>query len=262
MSEIWRTEEGNVVVLTDSDVIPRPDPRKLRFGRVRIAVIRGFGAAMAAAFFGIAIWRFTEGDWTGIGALVIGTLAAVGAIAVAPDLGTGESVRVRCPVCDRPTFLLDEDTFNELRADRDDDQSVGMAIMPTSSCPLCEWQLGSRRQKDPRPNLDAYDPDRIAKARAKFGTHLRYYSPDDVPEWAGGAISPDEVARKRHFMELCDRLDQLPDGEARFKVWKAISRSAKQLERDTALRLSRRAALVHDARTVIGWLRRFLPIAT
>jgi hypothetical protein len=37
---------------------------------------------------------------------------------------------------------------------------------------------------------------------------------------------------------------------------------AKQLERDTALRLSRRAALVYDAKTVLGWLRKLLPIAT
>jgi hypothetical protein len=262
MSEVRKSEKGNIVVLSDSDVIPRPDPRTLRLGRVRIAVIRGFGVALALGFFAIAIWRFTEGDWAGIGALVIGTLTAVGAIAVTPDLGTGENVRVRCPVCDRPTFLLDEDTFNDLRAVRQAGETVSMAIMPRASCPLCEWQIGRRRQKDPRPDLGPYDPAGIARARANFDTHLRYYSPADVPGWVGGALSPDEVARKRHFMQLCDRLDQLPAGEERFKVWKAISRSTRRMERDTALRLSRRAALFHDAKTVIGWLRKLLPIST
>lgn len=266
MSEIGRSEEGtNFVVLRSSDVVPRPDPRRLRFGRVRMAVIRAFGVTIAAGFFAIAIWMFTEGDWTGIGALVLGTLMAIGAIAVTPDLGTGENVRVRCPVCDRPTFLLDEDTLNDLRENSQADENVGMAILPRGSCPLCEWQLGRRGRRDPRPDLGTNDPDApdvIARARENFATHFRYYSPDDVPGWVGGAVSPDEVARKRHFMELCDRLDQLPDGEARFKVWKAVSKSAKRLERDTALRLSRRAAFFYDAKTVIGWLRKLLPIAT
>jgi hypothetical protein len=137
-----------------------------------------------------------------------------------------------------------------------------MAIELGSSCPLCEWQLGPRKKNDPRPKLDVHDPDQIARARANFETHRRYYRPDDVPGWAGAAISPDEVVRKRNFMELCDRLDQLPDGEARFKAWKAISRSAKRMERDTALRLGRSTALVYDAKTVFGWLRKFLPSAT
>ncbi|MEX2282925.1 MAG: hypothetical protein WEE89_10630 [Gemmatimonadota bacterium] len=263
MSDVWRSDEGSsLVVLRSSDVVPRPDPRQLRFGRVRIAVIRTFGVALALAFFGIAIWRFTEGDWAGIGALVFGTLMAIGAIAVTPDLGTGENVRVRCPVCDLPTFLLEEDTLHDLRDDNRADENVSIAILPRGSCPLCEWQLGRRRQKDPRPDLGLYDPDGIAQARANFATHLRYYSPDDVPGWVGGATSPDEAARKQRFMELCDQLDQLPDGEERFKVWKAVTRSARRMERDTALRLSRRAALVYDAKTVIGWLRKLLPIAT
>src|SRR5687768_9891231 len=251
MSEVWKSEDGSsLVVLRGSDVVPRPDPRSLRFGRVRMALIRTFGVTLALGFFAIAIWRFTEGDWTGLGALVIGTVMAIGAIAVTPDLGTGENVRVRCPVCDQPTFLLDQDTLNELRADNQSEENFGMAITPGSSCPVCEWQLDRRKRNDPRPGLDAADPESIAQARVNFATHFRYYSPDQVPGWTGGAVSTDEIARKQHFMKLCNRLDQLPDGEERFKVWKAISKSAKRLERDTAVRMGRRATLVHDAKTV------------
>jgi hypothetical protein len=265
MSEIGMAEDGrNVVVLRSRDVIPRPDPRHLRLGRARIAVIRGAGLSVALAFFGIAIWAFAQGDWAGIGALAIAVLAAVGAIAVTPDLGTGEHVRVRCPVCEQPTFLLHEDTFNDLRESKQAGElpDVIMAIMPDSACPLCEWQLGPRARRDPRPRLDPHDADRITRARANFATHQRYYSPDDVPDWAGAAISSAEIANKQQFMQLCDRLVELPEGEERFKVWKALSRLTRRLERDTALRLGRRAALFHDTKTLFGWLRKTLPFWT
>lgn len=251
MCDLMSSKDGHTyVVFGREEVVSRPDPRGLPFGRTRIVLIRSIVVLWSAGLAAAGTWALIQGQWSGMAGVLFGAIFGIGAFVWTPDLGTGEEVRVRCPCCDHPTLLLDEDTFEALR-DASTGESAPMAFEPGDPCPVCEWQTGTLPAWDPRPDPAGYE---LEVSRDNFRVHCRYYSPDEVIGWGAGTATTEERAAKREIEEFADQLIRHPDGVEKCEAWKALERASDRLRRDTAFRLGGRAAWLHR----VGTLKRLL----
>ena len=143
--------------------------------RVAVGVL-----ALAVAALAIDVALGGGAGWEIEGMAVVVVIIALHAITGKNDLrdeGEEEVPRrlVACPCCEHLTIE---------------------AGWRSTSCVLCEWELGGTAD-----NL-GYTPE---EGRANFRQFSTFYRPGDVSEWGGAAISASEVTAKQELLEVLRR---------------------------------------------------------
>lgn len=112
--------------------------------------------------------------------------------------------------------------------------------MPTFDiCILCGWQDDGQNDEDADrvyggPN-GSYS---LTEARANFSKYLVKYSPDNETKNFSIDLS-EEIAIKKHLINLFDENKLLNDKNKKEKIWLEISRTKDKLHAITARKLNR-----------------------